>query len=148
MRHGNKLWSSARFREAAASTSGNAAIEFALAVPVLVIAVLGLYDVASIAIGAAEMETAVRASTQYAMNGGTDMTKAQTLGVSAWNGKPSGGTLTVSTACTCGSSAGTCGTLCPDTSVPQTWVTATAQAPLGTNFIKINDTVTQKIQTR
>ena len=146
MRRCNKTWS--LFRAAAASTSGLAAIEFALAVPLLVIAVLGIYDVASIAIGAAQMETAVRASTQYAMNGGSDMNEAQTLGVSAWNSKPSGGTLTVSASYTCGSSAGTAGTLCPDGSVPQTWITATAQAQLGTNFIHINDVVTQKVETR
>ncbi len=148
MQQGNTTWSLARVREGVTSTSASAAIEFALVVPVLIFAALAIYDISSIAVGASEMETAVRASTQYAMNGGSDMDKAQTLGLLAWTGKPSSGSLTVSTSCTCGSAAGTCGSLCADGSIPQTWVTATAHAPLGTDYFQINDVVTQTVQTR
>ena len=138
----------ARFLRNGASTSGVAAIEFSLIVPILMLAAIATYDVADITISASDMETAVRASTQYAMNGGSNMSTAQTLGVQAWNAKPSGGTLTVSTSCTCGSSGGTCGSLCPDGSIPQTWVTATAQGLVGANWLQFTKTVTEKVQTR
>jgi len=48
------------------------AIEFALIAPVLAGVVVALADVNKMGMGAANMQTAVRAGAQYAMAGGTD----------------------------------------------------------------------------
>ncbi|MBI3676305.1 MAG: pilus assembly protein [Proteobacteria bacterium] len=128
--------------------AGTSAVEFALIAPVLVIATMSISDATAIATGSSRMQTAIRAAIQYAMNGGTDMTAAQSLGVASWNGKPSSGTLSVATACTCGGSAGTCGVLCADGTVPYTYVTATATAPLGGDMYTLTKTVTETVRTR
>jgi Flp pilus assembly protein TadG len=125
---------------------GTAAIEFALLLPVLVIGVLFLSDAVTIGTGSSEMQSAVRASIQYAMNGGTDMTVAKQQGILAWADEPSNGTLTVTSACTCGASAGVCGTLCADGSDPATYVTSVATGTLGGNVLSINKTVTESVR--
>lgn len=127
-------------------TEGTAAIEFALLLPVLVLGVLLLSDTVTIGTGSSEMQSAVRASIQYAMNGGTDMTVAKNQGILAWANEPSDGTLTITKACTCGSSAGTCGTLCPDSSEPATYVTGVAKGTLGGNAISLYKTVTETVR--
>ncbi len=126
--------------------SANAAIEFAFLLPVLVIGALTLSDTANIGMGASRMQSAVRASIQYAMNGGTDMTVAQTQGTQAWSNKPSNGTISVSESCVCGSGAGTCGVLCADGSVPSTYVTAVATATLGGSVLSVNKSVTESVR--
>lgn len=128
--------------------SGAAAIEFAFLLPVLTVGILSISDVANIAIGESQMQSAVRASIQYAMNGGTDMSVAQTQGTSAWSNKPPSGTLTVTKSCLCGSAAGTCGQLCADGSVPSTYVTAVASATLGGNVISTTKSVTESVRTQ
>lgn len=127
-------------------TAGTAAIEFSIIIPVFAIAAVTLSDASSIATGASKMQTAVRASIQYAMNGGTDMSAAKTQGINTWVDKPSGATMTVSEQCVCGGGAGTCGTLCADGSVPSTYVTAVAQATLGGDVIKISKNVTESVR--
>lgn len=127
-------------------THGTAAIEFALLLPILVVGVLFLSDAVTIGTGASEMQSAVRASIQYAMNGGTDMTVAKNQGVLAWADMPSDGTLSVTKACTCGASAGTCGTLCADGSDPATYITGVARGTLGGNVLSISKTVTESVR--
>jgi Flp pilus assembly protein TadG len=135
-------------RKFARNRMGTSAIEFAFIAPVLVVATVSISDASKIATGSSQMQTAIRAAIQYAMNGGTDMTVAQSLGVASWDSQPSGGTLTVSTACTCGASAGTCGSICADGTVPYTYVTATAQATLGGDMLSLSKTVTETVRTR
>lgn len=125
---------------------GTAAIEFALLLPVLVLGVLFLSDAVTIGTGSSEMQTAVRASIQYAMNGGTDMTVAKQQGILAWADKPSDGTLSLTKACTCGASAGVCGSLCADGSDPATYITGVATGTLGGNVLSISKTVTESVR--
>lgn len=125
---------------------GNAAVEFALLLPFLSVAVTSLSDVANISMGASQMQTAIRASIQYVMDGGSDMSVAQQQGTNAWSGKPSDGSISVSEACECGTTAATCGTLCTDGSDPATYVTGTATGTLGGSFVKISKTVTQVVR--
>src|SRR5215469_12577339 len=105
------------------SNSGIAATEFALVLPFLAAIVITLPDVAQMASGVVQMESAVRASIQYAMGGGSDMAKAQTVGTSAWSDMPNNAQLTASTSCLCNGAAGTCGQACADGTPPQTFVT-------------------------
>ena len=132
----------------AGGRSGTSAIEFGFIAPVLVAIVITLPDVATIAAGIGEMQQAVRASVQYAMNGGTDMTVAQTQGTNAWDNMPSGGTLTASSACLCGSTAADCQTPCADNSAPAMYVTVTATGTLGGKVVTRNETVTEKVRVR
>ncbi len=125
---------------------GAAAIEFALIVPVLAAIALFLPDVGNIAFGDMNMESAVRASAQYAMNGGSDMAVAQAIGNSAWTSKPAGGALTSTKACLCGGAAGICNQICQDGSLPQTYVTVTASATLGGMMISLPLTTTQVVR--
>jgi len=125
---------------------GNSAIEFAIIVPVLAGIVVTITDVATIADGVSEMHTAARAAIQYGMNGGTDMSVAQTQGVSSWPDDPSDGTLTVVQSCTCSGASHSCSTTCPDGSSPYVFITATAKGTLGGNMIKQKKTVTETLR--
>jgi Flp pilus assembly protein TadG len=124
------------------------AMEFGLILPLLTTIVITVADVANIAVGVGAMQTAVRQGIQYAMNGGTDPTVAQTQALQAWSNEPSGGTLTATQACTClGSSAG-CQATCIDGSTPEMFITVTATATLGGNVIKKTETTTQSVRVR
>ena len=76
------------------ATKGTAAIEFALVLPILAAIAVTLPDVGNIAAGDINMQSAVRASAQYAMNGGSNMATAQAIGLSSWASRPAGATLT------------------------------------------------------
>ena len=137
-----KSWLS-KFR---ASASGVAAIEFALVLPILAGIVVTLPDISQAATGVVGMESAARASMQYAMGGGSDMTLAQTVGMNAWSAKPSNASLTASESCLCNGAAGTCGQNCNDGSIPQTYFTVVASGFVGGSTIGFNDTITRSVR--
>lgn len=128
------------------ATKGTAAIEFALVLPILAAIAVTLPDVGNIAAGDINMESAVRASAQYAMNGGSNMATAQAIGTSSWTSKPAGATLTATSACLCGGAAAVCGQICQDGSQPQTYVTVTASATLGGSVISLPLSTTQVVR--
>ena len=128
------------------SAAGVAATEFALVLPFLAAIVITLPDVAQAASGMVGMNSAVRASIQYAMGGGSDMSVAQTVGNAAWSNKPNNAQLTATSACLCNGGAGTCGQLCPDSSTPQTFVTVVASGYVGGTTVGFNDTITRKVR--
>jgi Flp pilus assembly protein TadG len=138
------LWQTVR--RFALELRGAAAIEFAIIVPVLAVIVLMISDASNVAVGGSRMESALRSSVQYVMNGGVDMAQAQAVGLQAWQGKPSNATLSVSSVCKCGSGAGICGQICSDGSLPQTFVTATATGKLGGSVIHIQKTLGETIR--
>ncbi len=127
---------------------GVSAIEFGLIAPILAAIVLGLANIATIATGVGEMQTAVRAAVQYAMNGGTDMTVAQTQGTNAWQSEPSDGSFTATSACFCGTTGSDCQTVCSDNTVPKKFITVTASGSYGTGVLKKSETVTEQVRVR
>jgi len=131
-----------------AAREATSAIEFALIVPVLAVIVVTLADVGNIAVGVGTMQTGIRSSIQYAMNGGTDMTIAQAQGLQAWNNPPADATLTAVLACLCGASAAACDVPCADLSTPATYVTVTAAGTYGGNVITRNETLSEKVRVR
>lgn len=135
----NRLWRGAR---------GNAALEFGLILPVLSAIVLTIADAASLTVGTGEMQTAVRASVQYLMNGGTNTTTAQTMATDAWNNEPQGATVNVTEACYCSGASHSCTTLCSNNSSPQAFYTVTASAKLGGNILNQTQTVTETVRTK
>src|SRR6185312_16866513 len=101
-----------------AEARGVAALEFAFIAPVLAIIAILMTDVGLAAVGAMNMEGAVRASVQYAMNGGADLAVAKTVGMSTWSSQPSDATMSTSKICKCGSTVAACTSTCSGGSLP------------------------------
>ena len=127
---------------------GAAAVEFALIVPVLAGLVVAIDDVSNIAIGTTAMQTGSRAAIQYAMAGGTDMVAARTLGMQAWDQKPSNASMTVVLACLCGTTGAACDAPCPDGSVPTKFVTVDVQGTYGGNLYSRTPHLTERVRLR
>lgn len=125
---------------------GIAAVEFALIVPVLALLTVFMSDIGMAAVGAMNMESAVRSSIQYAMNGGVDMTVAKQVGLNAWPEQPADASFETSKECKCGSDVVTCSQLCTDGSQPGNFVTAVATGTLGGSIIHFRKTTTQTVQ--
>ncbi len=128
---------------------GTSAVEFALIAPLMAGVVVGLADVNAMGVGAANMQTAVRAGAQYAMSGGTDATTAQTKADTAWTKKPAGGTISASRVCKCASTVQDCNTPCTATNQwPDMYMTVTATGHFGGNFYSMNKTITETVRVR
>jgi Flp pilus assembly protein TadG len=105
-------------RPLGAGEAGNALIEFALAVPILMILVLVTADYASLANDKVNLEAATRAGAQYARKN----TGASGATVAAYGNFPAGVTPSVTIVCTCvDNSAVSCNGTCTggDTRVVQ-----------------------------
>jgi Flp pilus assembly protein TadG len=135
-------------RRSARDQRGTAAVEFALNVPIFAVLIIPLLDVANLAIGVNNMQTAARSVVQYAMNGGGDMSVAQTHGIAAWADRPAGGTMNAVLACLCNASAHACDSPCPDGTPPQSFVTVTAAATFAGNIFTVSRTITSKVRIR
>lgn len=131
-----------------ADAKGVAATEFALVVPILALITILMSEVGQAAVSAMNMQAAVRASIQYAMNGGSDMTVAQTVGKNAWEDPPADASLTAVQSCKCGAAAATCGTVCADGSPASVFVTATAVATIGGSVVHFIKTTAQTVQVK
>ncbi len=128
------------------SNGGVAGVEFALVLPILAVIVVCLPDVSQAVTGVIQMESAARASVQYAMAGGNDMSAARTIGMQSWANKPADAQLVANQACLCGGGAGTCGQLCADGTVPQTYFTVVASGTLGGSTINFQKTITRSVR--
>jgi|SRR6185312_1270459 len=128
------------------SVEGIAAVEFALVVPVLAAMALLLPDLSQAAVGVMDMQGAARASIQYAMTGGTDVTEARTLGLAAWNSQPADANLATSESCTCAGAGATCGQPCPNGSSPQEYFNVTASGHVGGTFIGFENSVSRSVR--
>ena len=138
----------AAWRKFLCAHRGSAAIEFGLIAPALLTMVLTVKDITDISVGVGAMQTAMRASIQYAMNGGTDMTVAQTQGTQAWNNMPSGGTLTATKSCTCSGTSHSCTTLCSDNTSPQMYIAVSASATFGGTLISQPESLTETVRVK
>jgi Flp pilus assembly protein TadG len=128
---------------------GTSAVEFALIAPILAFVVVGLADINNMGMGAANMQTAVRAGAQYAMAGGTDAATAQTKADAAWTRKPAGGTISASRVCKCASTAQDCNTPCTSTNQwPDMYMTVTATGHFGGYYYSTDKTITETVRVR
>ena len=132
-----------RFRR---SAHGVAATEFALVLPFLAAMALLMPDLSQAAVGVMQMQGAARASIQYAMAGGTDVTVAKTVGLQAWNNQPTDASLAASESCTCAGSGATCGRPCLDGSSPQEYFNVTASGHVGGSFIGFENSVNRSVR--
>lgn len=109
---------------------GVAAVELAIILPVIALVAglsLEMWLQASHQRDAAE---ALDASVDYYVTGGLNDTEAQSVAMSAWHSRPDDGTVTVARECRCGTTAIACGSSCPTTIAPGTYVKLTAAATL------------------
>jgi Flp pilus assembly protein TadG len=130
----------------ARADGGTAATEFALILPLLATIVVSLPDLSQVATGVLDMESATRASIQYAMAGGSDMSVAHDIGMTGWDSKPQNASLTASEACLCGGTAGTCGQVCPDGTNPQTYITVVASGRVGGSMIAFEHSISRSVR--
>ena len=111
--------------------TGVAAIEMAMVAPVFAAALVLTVDVASQAIDRVEMHSAVVAGARYFMSGGTDLTEARNVLLSAWPSRPDDASVLTESYCECAGAAAACSETCPGGSIPETFYRIRATASLG-----------------
>jgi Flp pilus assembly protein TadG len=131
-------------KKLAGDRRGTAAVEFSLILPVLASIIILLPDVTEAAVGAMNMDGAVRAGIQFAMNGSTNATTIQTYANNNWASKPSGATLNASLACYCDGSVISCGQPCTGTTT--SYVTVAATATVGGTVVSVPLSKSQKVR--
>ncbi len=89
-----------RSRNLPGNRSGLSAVEFGLLSPLVALVCLGLADVGNAVVQMDNMQRALRAGTQYFMNGGTNSTVAKAVVTGAWTHKPANGSVNVVANCT------------------------------------------------
>jgi Flp pilus assembly protein TadG len=109
---------------------GTSAVEFALCLPVMLIALVGVIDVGHNMYQRSDMEGALRSGIQYFMNGGTDVETAVSIVDAAWTDRPEGAEVVSEQFCLCGTQASVCTQLCSDGSYPVSYRKITARVLL------------------
>lgn len=109
---------------------GVSAVEFALVAPVLLMCLVGIYDIGTMIYKRADMQSALRSGTQYFMNGGDDLAKAESIVEQAWTTKPDQVTVEAERFCQCGEQVHACNVLCDDDSYPASYKRLRAMATI------------------
>jgi Flp pilus assembly protein TadG len=99
-----------RFRK---NRSGVAAVEFALVLPILCAALLGIVDGWSYVSSSLSMRAGVKTAANLVLAGASDDSVTQAAALSSWQSKPSDAQVTVSRIYQCGSTVVAQATLCP-----------------------------------
>ena len=106
-------------------TSGNSAVEFAVTVPALIVALVMMFDI-GIALGARmEMDRNVRAGVQAAMSNINNLDAIRDM-ISASSGGSETVSLNVDKVCSCGGTATACTNWCSVDEPPSVFVNITA----------------------
>jgi Flp pilus assembly protein TadG len=135
--HSGPFWTLRRFLSRPAhETSGTAAVEFGLIVPVLVLMVVAVADIGLGVVRKMQVEDAVQLGAAYAVVHGFDVSAISTI--------VTGGDSTISAspppALSCGCAAGSsvtvvgCGSTCPGGATAGTYVTVSAQTTYNTTL--------------
>jgi Flp pilus assembly protein TadG len=132
-----------------ADERGGAAVEFALVAPVFALAVVLIGDYANLVLRYYDMRAAVTSAAQYIMQAGTSgtLSTAQSVATSAWSTR-NGGSVTVTNACLCGSTATACNVLCADQSVPKSYTTISASSSYSGTIISQSLSASQVVRVR
>ena len=115
---------------------GAAAVELALVLPFIAWATLLAVNIWDVGMRKQNLSGALRASSQYYINGGNDDALAVAVGLAAWLEKPTDSSLVAARYCLCGTVAEVCTNLCPTGLPPAAFVklTATATDPDATMY--------------
>jgi Flp pilus assembly protein TadG len=124
------------FRRTVGNTSGAAAIEFGVVVPVLALMVAAVIDIGLGIHSKMQLEDAAQAGVEWAIRNGFDANGISSAVSNATNNSSITATPAPVQFCGCASgssiSGATCGTPCPDGAQAGTYVTVSAQATYNT----------------
>jgi len=121
-----------RFRE---NRSGAAAVEFALVLPVLCAALLGIVDGWSYVSNSLSMRAGVKTAANLVLAGSSDDSGTQAAALASWERKPSDAQVTVSRVYRCGTTVVDQATLCPGPRVNSVYVQIQASGTWSPPFV-------------
>ena len=107
---------------------GNSAVEFALILPAMLAALIGIIDLGYNVYQRGDLDAAMRSGAQYFMNGGKDVDTAVSIVDSAWTYRPEGAVVSSEKFCMCGETVSVCNKLCTDRSYPVSYHRISASA--------------------
>jgi len=126
------------FQRVAGNTSGAAAIEFGVVVPMLALMVTAVIDIGLGIHSKMQLEDAAQAGVEWAIRNGFDTNGISAAVTNATNNSSITATPAPVQYCGCASgssvSTATCGTACPDGAQAGTYVTVSAQATFNTTL--------------
>lgn len=128
--------------------SGTAIVEFALLTPVLLGIIAGIADFSTLLSQEKAMSSGVSSAAQYIMGGGSNLDAARLVGLAAWPSHAANATVTVSKLCYCNSVAGSCNTLCADSTLPKAYITVAASQPYDGWFMDTSMSAQQQVRIR
>ena|SRR5437016_7877738 len=108
-----------RFRK---NRSGAAAVEFALVLPVLCVALFGIADGWSYVTGSMAMRAGVKTAANLLLAGASDDTAVQAAALASWENKPDDAAIAVTRTYKCGTIVVTSSTICAGSKVPSIYV--------------------------
>lgn len=106
--------------------AGAAAVELALALPMLMVLVSGVIQYGGLVVANQQMHNGVASGAVYVMRGGADTSATQSVALGGWPSKPADAAVTAVQSCTCNGGAAGCTSLCSDGSYPQRFITISA----------------------
>jgi Flp pilus assembly protein TadG len=126
------------FQRAIGNTSGAAAIEFGVVIPMLALMVTAVIDIGLGVHSKMQLEDAAQAGVEWAIRNGFDANGISAAVTNATNNSNITATPAPVQFCGCASgsaiSSATCGTPCPDGAQAGTYVTVSAQATFNTTL--------------
>ena len=108
--------------------AGVAAVEFAMVLPFLCVALLGIADGWSYMTNSMSMRAGVKTAANLIMAGSTNDTATQAVAISSWEKRPTDGQVTLSRIYMCGTTVVNASTLCSGPKVPSVYVQIQASA--------------------
>jgi Flp pilus assembly protein TadG len=135
-------------RRFGADQRGAAVVEFAMIAPIFALGVVMIGDGATLIMRYFDMRAAVSSAGQYVMVGGSEVTVARQVALSAWTTQAPGSTVSVSNSCLCASAPNACNALCPDQSVPLSYTTVQATSSYQGALISMPLSAQQVIRVR
>ena len=127
---------------------GLAAIEFAIAAPVVAILVVGAVDVGSFVYNRTDAASAIQTGAQYYMSGGTDTSTALAAVKRSWTSMPKDTVLTSDKVCFCGDIEHSCTQNCADTSLPVAYRRISATITYAGTLIETEYVVSENVRVR
>ncbi len=102
--------------------TGAAAVEFALVLPVLCVALLGIADGWSYVTASLAMRAGVKTAANLVMAGATDDSATQAVALASWEKKPDDAAVSLNRKYMCGTTQVTSTTLCSGPKMPTVYV--------------------------
>jgi Flp pilus assembly protein TadG len=137
-----------RLRRFVADRSGLAAVEFAMAAPVLLAALVGIADAGSLIADRRAMQAAAHSGAQYFLSGGRDLEEARQVVEQAWSTRPEGSEVVTERYCMCADVVHACNTLCADESIPESYSRIRIRGPIEGIWTETTYDATETVRVR